>query len=190
MQHPMVGAALPPPEQLQVPLNNLRGTTYHRCHHPKSLGARKCPDNPRSKHDSTLDYRSLQRSEALADRDLEIDQRLKKMDQQIEAIHNLSSTPNGRASNEPSFNNKIMQAPLPRHFKILLLENYDRTTNLDDHLASFRITMLLHGSPILYQAYPSILKGAARYWYTILKLESVHSFEQLNRAFTDHFVNS
>lgn len=52
--------------------------------------------------------------------------------------------------------------------------------------------LLLHGAPgpILCWAFPSILNGVARHWYLSLNPGSVHSFEQLNRSFADHFVNS
>lgn len=86
----------------------------------------------------------------------------------------------------------IMQAPLPRYFKVTQLESYDGITDLDNHFVSFRATMLLHGAPVpvLCKAFPFTLKGTTWYWYFGLKPRSVHFFEQLSRAFIDHFVSS
>lgn len=55
-------------------------------------------------------------------------------------------------SNEPLFDDKFMMALLPQHFKISKLENYDETTDPDNHLVSFRATMLFHENlkPIIY----------------------------------------
>lgn len=94
-----------------------------------------------------------------------VEWKLKELDQYIEAIHNLSFMANNEFNNDPPFDTKIMQVLLPRHFKIPQLESYDGTTDLANHLVSFWATMLLHGvlDHILCRAFPSTLKGVARY---------------------------
>lgn len=76
-------------------------------------------------------------------------------------ICNLSLTSNDGLSNEPPFDDKIMQLPLPRNFKISQVESYDGTTNPDDYLASFQAMMLLHGAPnpISIEPFPLPLRG-------------------------------
>lgn len=115
---PSTEAVPPSLEQLRVPPRDLERTTCHHWH-PRSLGPMKQhSQSPRSRQDSITRHRSPQRSEAPIDYDLEIEQKLKKLDRQIEAIHNFSLTPNDGLNNDPSFDDKIMQVPLPRHFKI------------------------------------------------------------------------
>lgn len=49
-------------------------------------------------------------------------------------------------------NTKIMYKPIPSYFKISQLEAYEGSTNLIDHLKSFRALMFLYGTTngILY----------------------------------------
>lgn len=50
--------------------------------------------------------------------------------------------------------------------------------------------MLLHGATdgVLCRAFPSLRK-AARYWYSSLESNSIHSFNQLGLSFAANFVN-
>ena len=59
-----------------------------------------------------------------------------------------------------------------------------------DHLNTFKTTLGLQQLPdeILCRSFPTILKGAAREWFTKLSTSSIDSFEQLGSAFLCHFV--
>lgn len=50
-----------------------------------------------------------------------------------------------------------MAKSLPRYFKMLQLDIYDRSTDLVDHLESFEVLMLLHRAMMEYYARPSFL---------------------------------
>lgn len=123
-QHPIVGVAPPLLEQSQIPLKILEGPFAIIA---AILEVREQGDYPRSpqlEYDSMRDHWSKRRSEAPADRDSEIEQRFKKLNQQIKAIRNLSLASN---NNKLLFDDGIMQAPLPQHLKVPQLERYDGT---------------------------------------------------------------
>lgn len=105
--------------EIQVPLKDPGGIARCcHCHHRSSGVRRSYPESPWSEHESMFDHWSMQRLEAPADQDLEIDRRLEKMDCQFEAIRNLLLIQNDGINNELPFNDKIMRASLPWYFKI------------------------------------------------------------------------
>ena len=59
-----------------------------------------------------------------------------------------------------------------------------------DHLNTFKTTLGLQQPPdeILCHSFPTILKGAAREWFTKLPTSSVDNFEQLSNTFLRHFI--
>ena len=77
---------------------------------------------------------------------------------------------------------KIMQEPIPQHFKAPQFKDYNGTTDPIDHLETFKEAMLLYRVTdiILCRAFPITLKGMARHWYSSLKSVSIHSFEELS----------
>ena len=93
---------------------------------------------------------------------------------------------------DPPFSQMIMQESIPPNFKFPQFESYDGTSDPVDHLEAFRTMMLLHGAPdaILCRAFPSTLKGAARNWYSTLKLGTIFFFDQMSHQFAAHFVSS
>jgi hypothetical protein len=86
----------------------------------------------------------------------------------------------------PSIANFLL---LPR-FKVLPLENFDRTKDPFDYLEAFKTIMQLQAVPeeIMCRAFPMSLRGSARVWFNKLESESIGSFVQLSRAFIDHFI--
>lgn len=59
-----------------------------------------------------------------------------------------------------------------------LLESYDGTMDPLDHLASYKIHMMIQGASdaLYYLAFSVTLGKVARIWYPGLKLGSIHSF--------------
>ena len=120
--------------------------------------------------------------------DAEIDRRFRDMNQKIEALQNQAPTKGGSYNTDPSFSIKIMQEPLPYHFKMHQLECYEGLADLVDHLEGFKVVMLLHDAidAVLYR----ILKGVAHHWYSTLKSRTIHSFDQMSHLFVTHFISS
>ena len=73
---------------------------------------------------------------------------------------------------------------------MLHIDNYDGVKDLLDHLETFKTLMHLQGvaDKIMCKAFPMMLKGAARIWFSRLTLNSVSTFKELRAQFTAHFI--
>ena len=80
--------------------------------------------------------------------------------------------------------------PLPFKFKIPTLDSYDGTRDPYDHIATFKMTMLLQGVPdaIMCRAFPTTLKGLTRVWFGKLPPNTITSFQELSMLFINNFV--
>ena len=76
--------------------------------------------------------------------------------------------------------------PLPQKFRMPQIESYDGVKDPLDHLETFKTLMHLQGVPdeIMYRAFPTTLRGAARIWFSRLTPNSINTFKELNAQFT------
>ncbi|RRT45016.1 hypothetical protein B296_00035322 [Ensete ventricosum] len=90
------------------------------------------------------------------------------------------------------FVQEIQDAPMPSHFRLLMLEAYDDNSNLTEHVTVFAVQMTLYGisDTIMCRAFLTALRGIARGWYSQLPPSSIHSFDQLAREFEANFLSS
>lgn len=81
------------------------------------------------------------------------------------------------------FSCKIMNEPVPRHFKAPAMKAYDSTTDLFDNLESFKSLILLQGiyDALMYKSFPTTFKEVTRGWYTQLLSGSIHSFKEFDQ---------
>ena len=79
---------------------------------------------------------------------------------------------------------------LPHKFRMPLIESYDRVKDLLDHLQTFKTLMHLQGvaDEIMCRAFPTMLKGLARIWFSRLTPNSISTFKELSTQFTSHFI--
>ena len=115
------------------------------------------------------------------------------MGHQSESLKVRSSWPFEKEFNvESPISPQIMCEVILPKFKMPKTKLYDGTTDLLDHLESFKTLMLLHGAmdKISCQTFPSTLRKSARYWYSSLKLGSINSVDQLSRSFVSYFASS
>ena len=70
------------------------------------------------------------------------------------------------------------------------VENYDGNKDPLDHLESFKALMHLQGVPdeIMCRAFPTMLKGPARIWFSRLTPNSISTFKELSNQFASHFI--
>ena len=70
------------------------------------------------------------------------------------------------------------------------IESYDGVKDLLDHLETFKTLMHLQRVPdeIMCRAFPTMLKGVARIWFSRLTPNSINTFKKLNAQFTSHFI--
>ena len=80
------------------------------------------------------------------------------------------------------FTTSINSFPRSLKFCMPQVENYDGNKDLLDHLESFKTLMHFQGIPdeIMYRAFPTILKGLARIWFSRLTPNSISSFKELS----------
>ena len=70
------------------------------------------------------------------------------------------------------------------------MENYNEYKDPLDHLESFKTLMHLQGvlDEIMCRAFPTMLKGLARIWFSRLMPNSISAFKDLNAQLASHFI--
>ena len=88
------------------------------------------------------------------------------------------------------FTTSVNSFPFPPKFYMPQVENYDGNKDPLDHLESFKILMHLQGVPdkIMCRAFPTMLKGPTRIWFSRLTPNSISTFKELNAQFAMHFI--
>ncbi|KAG5001404.1 hypothetical protein JHK87_022476 [Glycine soja] len=81
-----------------------------------------------------------------------------------------------------------MEANIPLGWKPLNLEQYDGTTDPNEHLDAFLTQANLHTKDdvILCRVFPTSLKGATLTWYNGLPPRSENNFDTLVERFSAH----
>ena len=84
----------------------------------------------------------------------------------------------------------ITSHPLPSKFKMPTLNSYDGTCDPRNHIATFKTTMHLQGvlNENMFSAFPTILKGPTRVWFSKLPPNTITSFQELSKLFDNNFV--
>ena len=88
------------------------------------------------------------------------------------------------------FTMPVNSCPLPQKFQMPQIESYDEVKDPLDHFETFKTLMHLQGvrDEIMCRAFPTILKGAARIWFSRLTPNSINTFKELSAQFTSHFI--
>ena len=80
--------------------------------------------------------------------------------------------------------------PLPHKFCMPQIESYDGVKDPLDHVETFKTLMHFQGvaDEIMCRAFPTMLKGLARIWFSRLTPNSISTFKELSAQFTSHFI--
>lgn len=72
--------------------------------------------------------------------------------------------------------------PLPHKFRMPQIDSYDGVKDPLDHLETFKTLMHLQGivDEIMCRAFPMMLKGAERIWFSRLTIGSISTFKELS----------
>ncbi|XP_043687763.1 uncharacterized protein LOC122638980 [Telopea speciosissima] len=126
--------------------------------------------------------------QALNDKVLELQDQL----QEVIKGKNQASIHNFHFTTDLAFIDEVWFEPLPKGFKMPVVEQYAGATDPEDHLETFKSLLFFQGTSdaILCRAFPSTLKGAMRQWFSRLPPRSLSNFTALGRAFLAHFVSS
>ena len=78
------------------------------------------------------------------------------------------------------FTTSVNSFPLPQKFRMPQIKSYDRVKDPLDHLETFKTLMHLQGVPnkIMCRAFPTMLKGPARIWFSRLMPNSINTFKE------------
>ena len=92
-------------------------------------------------------------------------------------------------TNSP-FTASVTSFPLPPKFCMPQVESYDGSKDPLDHLESFKTLMHLQGvtNEIMCRAFPTMLKGPVRIWFSRLTSNSIGNFKELSSQFASHFI--
>ena len=84
----------------------------------------------------------------------------------------------------------VTSFPLPPKFRMPQVESYDGSKDPLDHLESFKTLMHLQGmaNDIMCRAFPTMLKGLARVWFSRLTPNSISTFKKLSTQFSFHYI--
>ena len=121
---------------------------------------------------------------------------MQAMKEQMEVMMN---APKGRVSNDledlvnqtdSPFTASVNSFPLLHKFHMPQIDSYDRVKDPLDHLETFKTLMHLQGiaGEIMCMAFPTMLKGAVRIWFSRLMPGSIVIFQELSAQFTSHFI--
>ncbi|KAF3590553.1 hypothetical protein DY000_02020408 [Brassica cretica] len=94
------------------------------------------------------------------------------------------------------FTDEITMIEMPRKFSFPSIKAYDGTTDLDDHVAQYRLRMLAVAIPkgsreaTMCKGFGSTLTGPALQWYINLPSRSIASFAVLSDKFGEQFASS
>ena len=80
------------------------------------------------------------------------------------------------------FTTFVTSFPLPLKFRMSQVEAYDRSKDPLDHLESFKTLMHLQGmtDEIMCKAFPTMLNGPTRVWFSRLTPNSISNFKKLS----------
>ena len=80
------------------------------------------------------------------------------------------------------FTTSINSFPLPHKFRMSQIDSYDGVKDPLGHLETFKTLMHLQGvaNEIMCRAFPTMLKGATRIWFSRLTPNSVSTFKELS----------
>ena len=87
------------------------------------------------------------------------------------------------------FTAPVNSFPLPSKFHMPQINSYDGVRDPLDHLKTFKTLMYLQGvaDAIMCRAFPTMVKGTARIWFSRLTPNSISTFKELSAQFTVHF---
>ena len=88
------------------------------------------------------------------------------------------------------FTTSVNSFSLSHKFRMPQIDSYDGVKDPLDHLETFKTLMHFQGvaDEIMCRAFPTMLKGLARLWFSRLTPNSINTFKELSAQFTVHFI--
>ena len=85
---------------------------------------------------------------------------------------------------------KVLNCPLPPKFQLPQLESFGGLKDPLDHIEAFKTHMHLQMTPneVMCRAFPTVLKGATKVWFSKFPPGTIGNLEQLGESFIRHFI--
>ena len=116
---------------------------------------------------------------------VDMQQKCDLLDKKLKEIESM----NDFGSVDPRELSLVPDVVIPSKFKMPKFEKYDGTKCLENHLATYCNKMVghAHNEDLLIHVFYDNLTGTAAQWYTKLKIDQIHTWRNLVRAFLERY---
>ncbi|XP_073137462.1 uncharacterized protein [Henckelia pumila] len=117
---------------------------------------------------------------------------IKKLKEEMEQLRKKQAGYLATRTRNIPFTQEILDADLPKQFKLPHVGEYDGKGDPEDHLARFENAALLHkySDQIKCRSFLTTLIGPAQQWFNILHPGEIKEFKDFSKSFLHHFASS
>ncbi|XP_073121675.1 uncharacterized protein [Henckelia pumila] len=117
---------------------------------------------------------------------------IKKLKEEMEQLRKKQAGYLATTIRNIPFTQEILDADLPKKFKLPHVGEYDGKGDPEEHLARFENAALLHkySDPIKCRAFLTTLIGPAQQWFNTLRAGEIKEFKDFSKSFLHHFASS
>ncbi|XP_073133415.1 uncharacterized protein [Henckelia pumila] len=117
---------------------------------------------------------------------------IKKLKEEMEQLRKKQAGYLATTTRNIPFTQEILDADLPKQFKLPHVGEYDGKGDPEDHLACFENAALLHkySDQIKCRAFLTTLIGPAQQWLNMLRSGEIKEFKDFSKSFVHHFASS
>ncbi|XP_073152558.1 uncharacterized protein [Henckelia pumila] len=117
---------------------------------------------------------------------------IKKLKEEMEQLRKKQAGYLATTTRNIPFTQAILDADLPKQFKLPHVGEYDGKGDPEDHLARFENAALLHkySDQIKCRAFLTTLIGPAQQWFNMLRPGEIKEFKDFSKSFVHHFASS
>ncbi|XP_073132975.1 uncharacterized protein [Henckelia pumila] len=117
---------------------------------------------------------------------------IKKLKEEMEQLRKKQAGYLATTIRNIPFTQEILDADLPKQFKLPHVGEYDGKGDPEEHLARFENAALLHkySDPIKCRAFLTTLIGPAQQWFNTLRAGEIKEFKDFSKSFLHHFASS
>ncbi|RWV90843.1 hypothetical protein GW17_00046922 [Ensete ventricosum] len=136
-----------------------------------------------------LDTLSSDSTHSLREQLRQVNQKLDEVQKEfIKSKEELGECSKGGSPFVPEIQDKL----IPTNSRLPSLESYDGSTDPTEHVVAFQAHMALYDTSdaLMYQAFPTTMRGSARMWYSRLEPSLISSFDLLAKEFELNFLAS
>ncbi|XP_073120837.1 uncharacterized protein [Henckelia pumila] len=117
---------------------------------------------------------------------------IKKLKEEMEQLRKKQAGYLATITRNIPFTQEILDADLPKQFKLPHVGEYDGKGDPEDHLARFENASLLHkySDQIKCRVFLTTVIGPAQQWFNMLRPGEIKEFKDFSKSFLHHFASS